>query len=454
MEYVAGQNLEDLMKERGALPPADVVYFASQAADGLAHAHALGILHRDIKPSNLLLTDARKVKILDFGLGTLLEKDELPAALTAAGIAVGTPDYLSPEQARMVKLDGRSDLYSLGCTMYHLVSGQLPFKGESSMDCIVGRITGKGIPISQVKSGLPPRLVQAIEKLMATNPDDRYQTAKEAADALRTLLRPKNLPADRPAAAVAPVVPKPVPKTTAAVTSVPEPVPEKDTNLETPSLLPRPGARSSKPKRVAPRSPWTDRVTKDKRILAAIAVAAVLLVVVPVVLFRSSKDERPAPRQETSHTDSGPVPPKDEPPASPQETSGASSRPVPPATPGGAASRRASLVIESPKQGATVGMREELSGRMEPEGWPVIFVQALIPGQPWWCQASVANIDGGRFTTQVVFGDEFTPSGTKFRIAGLVARTREEALKFQIGYKVQDLPEGLPRSAEVVVTHQ
>ena len=324
------------------------------------------------------------------------------------------------------------------------------------MDCIVGRITGKAIPISQVRPGLPPRLVQAIEKLMATNPDDRYQTADEAAAAMRSLLRPKNLPADRPAsteAAVAPL-PKPVPITPAAVTPVTEPVPEKDTNLETPSLPPRAGARSSKPKRVAPRSRWTDRVTKDKRILAAVAVAAVLLVIVPVFHFRSSPDERPAPRQETSHTDSGPVPPKDEPPASPQETSGTTSRPVPPPTAGGAEIRRASLVIESPKQGATVGMREELTGRMEAEGWPVIFVQALIPGQPWWCQAPVANIDGGRFTTQVVFGDDLTPSGTKFRIAGLVARTREEALKFQIGSKVQDLPEGLPRSAEVVVTHQ
>ena len=194
-------------------------------------------------------------------------------------------------------------------------------------------------------------------------------------------------------------------------------------------------------------------MTKDKRILAAVAVAAVLLVVVPIVLFRSSKDERPAPRQETSHTDSGPVP---------QRTNLRHRRrrprrqqpPRPPATAGGAESRRASLVIESPKQGATVGMREDLTGRIEAEGWPVIFVQAMIPGQPWWCQAPVAKIDGGRFTTQVVFGDEFTPSGTKYRIAGLVARTREEALKFQIGSKVQALPEGLPRSAEVVVTHQ
>ena len=241
MEYVAGQNLEDLMKERGALPPADVVYFASQAADGLAHAHALGILHRDIKPSNLLLTDARKVKILDFGLGTLLEKDDLPAALTAAGITVGTPDYLSPEQARMVKLDGRSDLYSLGCTMYHLISGQLPFKGESSMDCIVGRITGKGIPISQVRPGLPPRLVQAIEKLMATNPDDRYQTADEAAAALRSLLRPKNAPCRPPGAGRGGRRAKPVPTTTAAVAPVPEPVPEEDTHLEPLRCPPGPG---------------------------------------------------------------------------------------------------------------------------------------------------------------------------------------------------------------------
>ena len=192
MEYVAGFTLEDLLKARGALPPADVVYYASQAAEGLAHAHARGVLHRDIKPSNLLLTEGQKLKILDFGLGTLLEREEVSTALTTAGMAVGTPDYISPEQARMVKLDGRSDLYSLGCTMYHLLSGQLPFKGESSMDCIVGRITGKAVPISEVRPGLPPRLVESIEKMMATNPDDRYQTADEAAAALRSMLRPKN----------------------------------------------------------------------------------------------------------------------------------------------------------------------------------------------------------------------------------------------------------------------
>jgi serine/threonine-protein kinase len=456
MEYVAGQTLEELLKERGALPPAEVVFYAAQAADGLAHAHARGIIHRDIKPSNLLLTEAKKVKILDFGLGTLLQQEELPAALTAAGITVGTPDYLSPEQARMLKLDGRSDLYSLGCTMYHLISGQLPFKGESSMDCIIGRITGKAAPISEVRQGLPPRLVQAIEKLMATNPDDRYQTAEEAATALRSLLRPKGQPAERPASAAAAVAPAPVSAPGPAVTPVPvsEPVPKEDAQIEAPALPPRAGVGSPKPKRGSARTRWIDRVTKDKRILAAAAFAAVLVIIAPVFLFRSSQGERPAPRPETSQTDNGPAPPtpKDEYPAPPQGTVQTNKGPVAPAR--GAEVRRASLVIESPQAGATVDMREELTGRMESEGWPVIFVQALIPGQPWWCQAPVTHVDAGRFSTEVVFGDELTPSGTRFRVAGIVAPTREEAAKFAIGTKVQALPEGFPRSAEVVVTHR
>ena len=116
--------------------------------------------------------------------------------------------------------------------------------------------------------------------------------------------------------------------------------------------------------------------------------------------------------------------------------------------------RPPSLVIESPKPGATVGTKEELTGRIESGGWPVIFIQADIPGQPWWCQAAIAKIDGGRFSTKVVFGDEFTSPGTRFRIAGIITRTREEALKFDIGSKQPALPQGFPQSVEVVVTHR
>jgi eukaryotic-like serine/threonine-protein kinase len=479
MEYVAGPTLEGLLKERGVLPPADVVYFASQAADGLAHAHAQGVLHRDVKPSNLLLTEGRKIKVLDFGLGTLLEKEDLPTALTSAGFAVGTPDYISPEQARMLKIDGRSDLYSLGCTMYHLLSGQLPFKGESSMDCIVSRIAGQAVPIGEVRPGLPPRLTQAIEKLMATSPDNRYQTAEEAAAALRSLLRPKNaapVPSAPTGAAIAPGpvqatdgsprLPAPSP-TVEAIAPEPEPgpVPEGSATLAAPLPPVRDEVRSSKPEPNSPPSRPTVRGIKAKGALAAIGVAAVLLTVVTIMFSRSSNDEGPAFEQGASNTDAGPVLPpgkadvrpsspviEDQKPGATVGMRGEPAGSVPPAS--GADVRRSSLVIEDPKPGATVGMREDLTGRIESEGWPVVFVQADIPGQPWWCQAAVAKVEGGKFSTKVVFGDELTPSGTKFRIAGIVTPTREEALKFAVGSKQPALPEGFPRSTEVVVTHR
>ncbi len=453
MEYAEGLTLEDLLKARGALPPADVIYYASQAAEGLAHAHARGVVHRDIKPSNLLLTHGRKLKVLDFGLGTLLEKEELESALTTAGMTVGTPDYISPEQARMLKLDGRSDLYSLGCTMYHLLSGKLPFKGESSMDCIVNRITGKPIPITEAVPGLPPRVVESIEKLMATNPDDRYQTAAEAAAALRSLLRPKIADTARSA------------PTQTATASVPVPVPKEIATPEVPPPPVRVGIRPSKPTRDTVRTRGTILGTKASRILAAVAVAAVSLIVVTIMFFRSPTEDPPASQQETLSTSNGPVlpaggadvsqsspvienPPKEAPAGVRQDRTS----PILPA--GGATVGQPSLVIENPKQGATVGMREDLTGRVASDGWPVIFVQADIPGQPWWCQAPVAQVDGGRFTAMVVFGDELTPSGTRFRVAGIVTPTREEALKFAIGSKQLALPEGFPKSVEVIVTHR
>jgi serine/threonine-protein kinase len=469
MEYVPGPTLLELLKTRGALHPADVVYYVSQAADGLAHAHARGVLHRDIKPSNLLLTEGRKIKVLDFGLGTLLQQEELGTALTAVGITVGTPDYLSPEQARMVKIDGRSDLYSLGCSMYHLISGQLPFKGESSMDCIVGRITGQPIPLSEVRPGLPLRLVQTIEKFMATNPDDRFQTADEAAAVLRSLLRPKSPAPVRPAPAQATIasVPAPIVK---EIATAPVPVTKGITTPQAPLLPVGAAVGASKPKRESLQSRSTSRRLKAKRVLAAVGVATVSLITVWMLFLGSSTDESARSQQSISNTKSEPIVPE----APAKSIMGKKLTPSVASASKGANAlaslasaskgtnvpasavevRRTSLVIESPRDGATVDMREELSGRMEAEGWPVIFVQADIPGQPWWCQAPVAKIDRGRFTTKVVFGDEFTPSGTKFRIAGIVTRSREEALGFGIGAKDQFLPEGFPQSAAVVVTHR
>jgi hypothetical protein len=324
------------------------------------------------------------------------------------------------------------------------------------MDCIVGRITGQPVPLSEVRPGLPPRLVQVVDKMMATSPDDRYQTADEAAAALRSLLRPKTVPAgQQPAPAAAASSPERGP----APTSAPAP--------EAPSPPVPAGVRSPESKRASLWPRGIGRATNDKRVLAGIAVAAASLIVLTILLLRPSNeggpaspqaapnDGAPAPRPVASNGE-GPAPrpaaSNDGGPASPRAASHANNGPVPPA--GGAGVGEAGLVIESPKPGATVGTREELTGRITSEGWPVIFVQADIAGQPWWCQAPVAKVNGGAFSTQVVFGDEHTPSGTRFRVAGIVARSREEALKFTVGSKDQTLPEGFPRSAEVVVTHR
>ena len=130
MEYVTGVSLGERLKKKGPIPPAEMIDYAAQAALGLAHAHEQGIVHRDIKPSNILLNDDRRIKILDLGLGVLMEADSAATFATADGIAVGTVDYMSPEQACGREVDGRSDLYGLGCSMYHLMTGKLPFPGE------------------------------------------------------------------------------------------------------------------------------------------------------------------------------------------------------------------------------------------------------------------------------------------------------------------------------------
>jgi serine/threonine-protein kinase len=193
MEYVPGRSLGERLK-KGPIPPLEMIEYAAQTCSGLAHAHGQGIVHRDIKPSNLLITEDRRIKILDLGLGVLMEADSAATFETADGIAVGTVDYMSPEQACGREVDGRSDLYSLGCAVYHLMTAQLPFPGTSPIERLGKRISGRPVPITQLMPDLPATAVRVIDKLMAHKPGDRFATAAEAAEALQALIKPKTRP--------------------------------------------------------------------------------------------------------------------------------------------------------------------------------------------------------------------------------------------------------------------
>ena len=199
MEYVPGQDLEQLLLARGPFPPEEVVRYATQVALGLAHAHERGVIHRDIKPSNLLLGDDGRLRILDLGLGTLMD-DRDPdrgSVATCDGMAIGTADYMSPEQAVGRNApDGRSDLYSLGCVMYYLLTGRVPFPGDSQIECMASRIKGRPTSLMELRPGLPPGLVGVVDRLMANRREDRYATGAEVAEVLQHLGECETSPPD------------------------------------------------------------------------------------------------------------------------------------------------------------------------------------------------------------------------------------------------------------------
>jgi serine/threonine-protein kinase len=142
--------------------------------------------------------------VLDLGLGTLIDPSEQTSFATAAGYAVGTIDFMSPEQACGGDVDGRSDCFGLGCTMYFLLTGRHPFPGDTALERLVRRLKGPPVPIAEYRPDLPSAVVQVLEKLLARRPEDRFQTAAEAAEGLRALLL-----SDRPGAPDGPPAPTP-----------------------------------------------------------------------------------------------------------------------------------------------------------------------------------------------------------------------------------------------------
>ncbi len=215
MEFVEGETLEAML-ERGPLAPADVVRHIAQVLDALAYAHERGIVHRDIKPANMMLTPAGQVKLMDFGIAKLATDRRL----TQTGTTVGSLFYMSPEQIRGGAFDTRSDLYSLGISIYELVTGMRPFQGDSDFQIMAAHLQQPPVPPVDRDPRIPAALSDVILMAIAKDPAERFQTAAAFRAALESTLAapgPMAFPAAQTLIA---------PATQAPGAWTPEPVPE------------------------------------------------------------------------------------------------------------------------------------------------------------------------------------------------------------------------------------
>ena len=174
--------------------------FVCQTAAGLQHAHSRGLVHRDIKPANLIVDKEGNVKILDFGLALIREDaDEFSLAMIFGHDCLGTDDFIPPEQAReSFSVDARADIYSLGCTLYFLLSGRVPFPLKTTPEKLRAHLTKTPKPIGELVPTLPREVIAVVEKMMAKNPDDRFQTAAEVQAALQPFAKRSLVPFDFP----------------------------------------------------------------------------------------------------------------------------------------------------------------------------------------------------------------------------------------------------------------
>jgi serine/threonine protein kinase len=214
MEYLEGETLEDVILRRRTLPPDEVARLGAQALEGLQHIHEQGMIHRDLKPGNLMLvggspgsTQGATVKIVDIGLGKELFDAWEPSAeaalkLTNEGALLGTPEYMAPEQANDPRTaDIRSDIYSLGCTLYQALAGQVPFSDKNLVRLLMRHTKETPRPFEELNIPVPEGLQQVVGKMLAKDPAKRYPTPERAAQALQALLdappEPPPQPEDR-----------------------------------------------------------------------------------------------------------------------------------------------------------------------------------------------------------------------------------------------------------------
>src|SRR3989442_12573079 len=182
MRCVDGPSLRQLLERKGRLRAPRAATIGRQVADALGYAHRYGVVHRDVKPDNILVDTGGHVLVTDFGIAKAAQ--QASSQLTTEGMVVGTPQYMSPEQATGESLDARSDIYSLGILLYQMLTGLAPFDGESAQSILMKQATANHAPIGDHRDDVPVALVGVVDRMLAKDPGERFQTAEEASRAL------------------------------------------------------------------------------------------------------------------------------------------------------------------------------------------------------------------------------------------------------------------------------
>ena len=299
MEYVEGVGLDRIIAEAGKLPIDRAAGLAAQVADALGYAHRKKVIHRDIKPANIMVEAGERVKVTDFGIARVMDSGE---NLTQTGGLLGTPSYMSPEQAKGKKVDGRSDLFSVGCVLYELLAGRKAFGGDTITGILFKIIAEEPTPIRDVDPLIPDDIVRIVDKALAKDPDERYQTGRDLAEDLLMLAQPGHVPtlrqADVPTAHGAAQTIVTPPTAQGSISSVPTaaraaasttpgagataPVAPTQLMGETAPSAPPPVAAAPAPRRPTPATPGRSARAPQRRgmgrVVAIGAAAALLLV--------------------------------------------------------------------------------------------------------------------------------------------------------------------------------